>query len=162
MRLVPPLAKGDVGTHHDPVVLLVDRHALILEALSKVLSDAGPQWRIHTATRSDRALEILSKEVIDLALCDVRCEPIDGPQLVDQVGRLSPQTRTILLADPEDAPLLLESLLCGAAGFFTRDASPEEFLEGVDAVLAGHYVLGRNLAQSGLKRMSAPVEKRRR
>jgi DNA-binding NarL/FixJ family response regulator len=38
-------------------------------------------------------------------------------------------------------------LRSGAAGFFRKDTSVEEFVEGVLEVLQGHYVVGRNLVE---------------
>ena len=53
----------------------------------------------------------------------------------------------VLLADSEDRSLLVNSLECGAAGFFTEDSKPAEFVDGVRAVLAGHYAVGANLVK---------------
>jgi DNA-binding NarL/FixJ family response regulator len=146
------------GETSDPLrILVVDRHSLFLSALSQLLSDALPQSSIETTTDSDEAIEIISDQHIDLAFCEVRSGPVGGPELVGRVNQLSPGTRVILLADPEDAPLLVASLSCGAVGFFTKDASPEEFLEGIDAVIAGHYVVGHRLVQSSLSRLSEPA-----
>jgi DNA-binding NarL/FixJ family response regulator len=46
--------------------------------------------------------------------------------------------------------MLLRALACGAAGFFTKDAAPNEFLDGVQAVCAGHYAVGSKLAAAAL------------
>lgn len=63
-------------------------------------------------------------------------------------------TRVMLLGDKDDRHLLVASLGCGATGFFTKDASPEELVEGLDAMLAGHYVVGRDLIHLSLERLS--------
>ena len=156
MLLAARLPKGAGGTSDHLGILLVDRHSLFLAALSEVLGEAFPQANIQTATDSDQAANLVSRGHIDLAFCEVRSEPPGGLELVHHLSQLSPATRVILLADPEDAPLLVASLACGAVGFFTKDTSPEEFLEGVEAVLAGHYVVGCNLIQASLKRLSEP------
>ena len=129
------------------VVLLVDRHALFLAALSKVIAENRPA-EVTVATSSEQALTYLSERHVDLVICELRLEPLAGPQLVTRARQLSPTTRGILLADPEDVGALVAALGSGAVGFFTKDASPEEFLEGIDAVLAGHFVVGHNLVRS--------------
>src|SRR5260370_8661904 len=150
MLLVARLPKGAGGTSDHLVILLVDRHSLFLAALSKLVSEAFPQSRIQTATSLDQAATLVSNEHFDLAFCEVRSESDGGLELVHQLRQLSPGTRAILLADPEDAPLLVASLSCGAAGFFTKDTSPAEFLEASAPVLAAHYVVWYNPVRSSL------------
>jgi DNA-binding NarL/FixJ family response regulator len=41
-----------------------------------------------------------------------------------------------------------------AAGLFTKDADPEQFLEGVRAVLSGHRAVGANVMQRLIERLN--------
>ncbi|HET9849402.1 MAG TPA: response regulator transcription factor [Candidatus Dormibacteraeota bacterium] len=129
------------------MVLLVDRHALFLAALSKVIAE-NREAEVEITTSSEQALEMLAERPVDLIICELRSEPVAGPELVTRARQLNPTIRGVLLADPEDAEALVEALSSGAVGFFTKDASPEEFLEGIEAVLAGHFVVGRNVVRS--------------
>lgn len=145
MVVVPYGAGGIDWRHAELRVLLVEGRPLFLAALAELIRGAWPQAAIDMATKSDHALELLQQRSVDLLFCEVRAVPLTGPELCARIEGLELKTRVVLLADKEDEQLLIASLRCGAAGFFTKDASPEEFLEGVGAVLAGHYVVGRNL-----------------
>src|SRR5207244_4271343 len=90
----------------------------------------------------------------ELVLCDLRSPPIPATELAAELAQRNETTRVILIGDEEDAPELVSALDCGAAGFFTRDASAEEFIEGVQAVVAGHFAIGGNLARRALARLS--------
>src|SRR5207247_8519191 len=85
---------------------------------------------------------------------DLRPPRIPATERAAQLAQRTGTTRVILRGDEEDAPELVAALDCGAAGFFTRDASAEEFIEGVQAVLAGHFAIGGNLARRALARLS--------
>lgn len=152
--LAPDARGGDPAARL--LVLLVDRHALFLAALRKVLEDRR-HAHVEVTTSSEAALAILSGQQVDLIISELQAEPIGGPDLVARAMQLSPSTRSILLADPEDAPSLVAALSSGAAGFFTKDATPEEFLDGIDAVLAGHFVVGRNLLRSRIDDVVEPA-----
>lgn len=154
MVVVPRLSERIGGMNDRLRVLVVDRRPLVLAALAELILGACPRALIDTATRSDEALDAASGHDIDLLFCEVRAEPMAGPELTARVIAMGLKTRVILLGDVEDQALLLGSLACGAAGFFTKDASPEEFVDGVDAVLAGHYVVGRGLVQPALARLA--------
>jgi len=153
--VVVPLLSERAGRLSDRLrVLLVDRRPLFLAALAQHILSASPRAWIETVTRSDEAVDTASGQAIDLILCEARAEPLMGPEVAAKLSALGLKTRVVLLGDAEDQRLLVESLGCGASGFFTKDASPEEFLEGIDAVLSGHYVVGRGLVQQTLARLA--------
>ena len=135
-------------------VLIVDRQPLFLAALAELITSGRPEARVEVMTLSDRAVDTVSTRAIDLLFCEARAEPLAGPEVAARVNALGKDTRIILLSDPDDRSLLVGALACGAAGFFTKNASPEEFMEGVDAVLAGHYVVGSDLVLPTLARLA--------
>jgi DNA-binding NarL/FixJ family response regulator len=142
----------DHGSNGALRTLIIDRQPLFLSALSQLVS--GPPLNAWTTvtTHSDEALEIVNREAIDIVLCDARAKPISGADLAARLAQ-APGVRVILLADTEDSAALLAALHSGAAGFFTKDASPEEFLDGIEAVRAGHVAVGRNLVPQTLARL---------
>jgi two-component system, NarL family, response regulator DegU len=152
MLVVPHLLDGPIA--EAPGALVVGQHSLFLAALARLLSGPPVNARVEVTTRSDEAFSRVDKNAYELLLCDLRSRPVAGPELATRLARLNGHTRVVLLADPEEASLLVSSLECGAVGFFTKDASPEEFLEGVLAVCAGHYAVGRNLAKLVLARFA--------
>src|SRR5437879_11741624 len=105
-------------------------------------------------SRTDAALTRIEERHHELVLCDLRSPPIPATELAAQLAQRNETTRVILLGDEEDAPELVSALDCGAAGFFTRDASAEEFIEGVQAVVAGHCAIGGKLARRAVARLS--------
>lgn len=158
MLLVPRLLERTVGLNDPLQIVLVDRQPLFLAALAELITAVCPLASIERATDSGRAIEFVSKQPTDLVLCEARVEPLAGAELAARLRALRSQAPVILLGDPEDATLLIASLSCGAAGFFTKDASPDELVEAIDAVLAGHYVIGRELLHPALARLSGQDE----
>jgi DNA-binding NarL/FixJ family response regulator len=154
MVLVPRLQEPASRLTDRLQLLLVDRQPLFLAALAELITSACPRARVEVMTRSDRAIDVVSTRSIDLVFCEARAEPVAGAEVVARVNALGKATRVILLGDPEDRSLLVGALACGASGFFTKNASPEEILEGVDAVLAGHYVVGSDLVHPTLARLA--------
>jgi DNA-binding NarL/FixJ family response regulator len=150
--VVPRVIDGSLSD--EPRAVLVGQYQLVLASLARLLS--GPPLNIHVelAARTDEALRRVEEGDHELLFCDLRSPPIPGSELPAQLLQKNRATRVILLGDEEDAPELVASLDCGAAGFFTRDTSAEEFIEGVQAVASGHYAVGGNLARRALTRMS--------
>jgi len=134
-------------TYRSPRVLLIDRQQLFLSAMSRLLATDPLNAGVVMTTRSDEALEILREGATDMVVCEIKAEPIPGTELATVLAARYPEVRVVLLADPEDAPRLVAALMCGAAGFFTKDTPVEEFLAGIAAVRNGDYAVGRNLLQ---------------
>jgi DNA-binding NarL/FixJ family response regulator len=151
---VPPALPGDA-----PRTVIIDRQPLVLAALCSLLSGPPLNADVRTLTRPEAVPEVLSQFPADLVLCEVRAMPTAGPELVSVLSERTPPAKVILLADIEDDDMLLAALHSGARGFFTKEGPLDEFLEGVQAVLAGHFVVGRSLAQrllTTIMRQGAP------
>jgi DNA-binding NarL/FixJ family response regulator len=143
-----------------PRVLLIDRQPLFLEVIRRLLAAPPLNADVAVATRSDAAVELARQTSVDLVICDVRAEPVAGPELAGMLATRCPQVRVILLADGDDKPVLVGALLSGAAGFFAKDTAEEEFVEGVLAVLHGYFTVGHNLMQQTLAKLAGKGDSR--
>jgi DNA-binding NarL/FixJ family response regulator len=151
--IVPRVAESSwlAGFAADPPqTLLVGRQPLFLAAIASLLSSAPLNAEVRMVARTDTALEAVSQLTADLVLCEVRAVPLSGPELASKLREQSPLIKVVLLADVEDDEMLLAAIQSGATGFFTKACPSDEFLEGVRAVLAGHFVVGRSLVQRAL------------
>jgi len=126
-------------------VLLVDRQPLFLAALSSLLGMPALGATTQITTRSDEAVAAALARSVDLVVCDILAEPLDGHAVVRALADARPRVPVILLGDLAEITAALPLLLEGAAGLFTKDVAPADLLAGVEIVLGGHQVLGANL-----------------
>jgi len=152
--LVPQFLATTRGGLDEPKVLAVDRQSLFLAALQELLTGSPLNAEVTSVTRSDVALEYHKEAKYDLLLVDVRAEPFSGPDLAEMLREMGDPTPVMLLGESEDHRLLLEALSGPASGYFTKDISLEEFVDGVQAVLRGHKAVGRSLLQLALARIA--------
>jgi DNA-binding NarL/FixJ family response regulator len=75
-------------------------------------------------------------------------------EFLSAVDHLPQAPPVVLLADVQDEGLLLAAIETGAAGFFTKDADPTQFLEGIRSVLHGHRAMGSNVMRLLVARLS--------
>jgi DNA-binding NarL/FixJ family response regulator len=121
---------------------------LFSAALSRLLSGPPLYACVQTTGESTTALDIIASQQVDLVLCDVRAGPLPARQLV--AATASTPTRVVLLSDAEDETLLAAELMTPVAGLFTKDAQPREFLQGVQAILAGHQAVAGRVLRNAL------------
>ena len=156
MVIVPgaEASPGSDTSTAEPLVLVVDPQPLFGAAISQLLN--GPELRARTllAVDSDSALECLRTEPVDLVVCDIRVQPMPYRELIDQLVLCSKPPPIMLLGEQQDEELLVDALHGRAAGLFTKNAPPDQFLSGVRAVLSGHRALGQELLNFVLTRLS--------
>jgi DNA-binding NarL/FixJ family response regulator len=155
--VIVPLRSGDGGPDRDvsgPNVLVVDGQVLFVEALAGLLARPPLFAAPRTAARSDEALAQLATEPADLVLCDLRVQPVPFRGFLTAVRELDSPPPVIVLADAEDEQALIGEIDTDVSGLFTKDSDPEQFLEGVRAVLAGHRAVGANVMRRLVARLN--------
>jgi DNA-binding NarL/FixJ family response regulator len=138
-----------------PRVLVVDGQPLFVQALAGLLARPPLSAIAQTAGASDVALEILATQGADLVLCDLKVQPVPFRSFLTSLNDLpGGRPPVILLADVEDEGSLVAAIDTDAAALFTKDSEPEQFLEGIRAVLAGHRALGDNVMRHLIGRLN--------
>jgi DNA-binding NarL/FixJ family response regulator len=148
---------GAAGQHEvegGPNLLLIDRQPLFLAALGSLLAAPPVRARVQVAHDTDAGLKIALRGDVNLVFCEVRSEPIPAVDVAERLAQLTPRVPVILLGEPEDERLLAAALRTSVAGLFTKDATLDEFLVGVQTVLSGHRAVGSNLMALMLARLT--------
>jgi DNA-binding NarL/FixJ family response regulator len=125
-----------------------------MEALAGLIVRPPLHAVARTASRSDDALALVTAHPVDLVLCDLRVQPLPFRTFLQAVRELPSPPPVIVLADVDDEQALVGEIGTDVAGLFTKDSEPEQFLEGVRAVLAGHRAVGANVMRRLVARLN--------
>jgi DNA-binding NarL/FixJ family response regulator len=142
--------------------LIVDRQPLFTAALGSLLAAPPLSAAVWTASRSDEALEMVRSGGIDVVFCDIGAEPMSGRQLAKELAALRPPVPVIVLGGHDEGELMEAAVASSAAGLFAKDASLDELLVGVRAVLSGHRAIGASLMGRLLDRLAQVPSKESR
>ncbi len=152
----PEVSRAWDGSPRGVLILVVDAQPLFVAAVSHLLSTSALCARTLAADRYEPALELVRREPVDLVLCDVRIQTASFHQFLADIALLPKPPPVVLLGDVQDAELLMTAIDSVAAGLFTKDADPDQFLAGVQAVLAGHRAVGQNIMSLVVARLNGP------
>jgi len=109
------------------------------------LRDAG--YRVTMASNGAEALSLISSNVFDVMICDIRLPKVDGLSLFRRVRQESPGTDVILMtayANVADAVVALKE---GAYDYLTKPFDIDEILLQIGRI-AGQRKLKRELAEA--------------
>jgi DNA-binding NarL/FixJ family response regulator len=127
-------------------ILLVDDHALVRAGLKRLLATL-PYGEILEAANGRDALGLLRTEKPDLIILDLNLPGLGGLELLRRM--IQAGAGAILVLTMHAEPLYAKRALdAGAAGYVTKNASPDELLTAVRRVTAGGRYVEAELAQA--------------
>jgi len=111
-------------------VLVVDDELNFVILLDRVLTKKG--YQVTTATSAQQALALIGQRTtFDLAIIDIRMEPIDGLSLLVELKQRLPHLKVIMLTAYPTYETRMTSVQKGASAYFTKPVELETFLDTV-------------------------------
>lgn len=126
--------------------LLVDDHAVVRSGLRRLLA-ALPGAEISEAAEGRAALAVVRAEQPDVVLLDLNLPGLGGLELLRRVLLEHPAARVMVLSMHAEALYAARALQAGAAGYLSKNASPEELLDAIRRVAAGGRYIENEIAQ---------------
>jgi DNA-binding NarL/FixJ family response regulator len=127
-------------------ILLVDDHALVRAGLKRLLATL-PVGEILEAADGRDALALLRARRVALVILDLNLPGLGGLELLRRM--IQAGAGPILVLTMHAEPLYAKRALdAGAAGYMTKNASPEELLTAVRRVTGGGRYVEAELAQA--------------
>jgi two-component system, NarL family, nitrate/nitrite response regulator NarL len=153
----PPSRNGGSsrdGRRHDGEirVAIASDHALFREAVRSLIESQADLCLVG-AGASQQTLDIVSEAGPDILLLDLAVQATAGLDVLKEIARTAPSTRTLLMSSEVSGPDILEALQRGARGVIMKDASTEQLFKSIRAVMAGQYWVSRELVAAVIDRM---------
>ncbi|GAA3596597.1 response regulator transcription factor [Streptomyces osmaniensis] len=122
-------------------VVIADNHPLFREGVSRALQLSGFIDVVAEAENGRDALEIIRREVPQVAVLDLRMPELDGIAVLHALVRERVETRVLLLSAFNDSSSVYHALEEGASGFLTKDSKRSEVVAAVRAVAQGKTIV---------------------
>jgi DNA-binding NtrC family response regulator len=107
-------------------VLLVDDEVEFRDLLEKRLRKRNLE--LLSAGSGEEAIEILSREPVDVVVLDVRMPGMDGRETLREIKRLEPEVEVIMLTGHASVEVALEGMELGAFDYLLKPVSFDELL----------------------------------
>ena len=110
------------GNARNPLrILLVDDHAMLLEALTHALDDETDIEIVGHARSSAEAMTAFERLTPDVVVLDQRLPDGDGTRTARQMHALRPDARIVMLTATDDRRLRTNATAAGCVGYVTKD-----------------------------------------
>jgi len=125
-------------------LLVVDDHAIVRSGIRRLLSERT-DIDVLEAVSGEEALRAVQEQSLDLIVLDLNLPGLGGLELLRRLTRAAPKVPILVFSQHAEAIYATKALEAGARGFVSKNAMPEEFLEAVDAVLAGGTAIEKSV-----------------
>ena len=127
-------------------VFIVDDHYMVIEGIRSLLqNESGIEWMGH-ATNASSCLSFLKQQQPDVLFMDVNLPDMSGIDLCKQVTAMLPSVHILGLSTFNQQPIIKNMMDNGAAGYVLKNATKEELLEAINAVMKGKNYLSMEAA----------------
>jgi len=122
-------------------VIVVDEQPLFRQGICSTLERMGNCEVIGTTIDAMEIYELARTNNPDVAVIDAGLTHSDPLEIARQVRHLAPQIAIMILTPSEDEERLFQSIKVGAAAYYSRNISPEDFSDAVRRVSQGEYLI---------------------
>lgn len=112
-------------------ILFVDDEPFVLQGLKRLFRGMNGTWDMHFAESGKDALDLMTRENVNVVVADMRMPEMNGVQLLTRVMRESPETIRMILSGHVDQDLTLWSVKC-AHQHMTKPCDPQFLIHAID------------------------------
>jgi DNA-binding NarL/FixJ family response regulator len=134
-------------------VMLVDDHALVRSAVRQALA-ADDLEIVGEAASADEALLLAPQLAPDVLLLDINLPGTNGLRLLRELAPRLPSTKIVMLTVSNDRRDLVEAVRSGAAGYLTKDLSPDALQRAVRGIRSGDLAMSRSMAADVIQHLA--------
>lgn len=143
-------------------ILLVDDHRMVRESLKRAFTERGFQV-VADVGSGEEAVHLAQQHDPTLVITDIVMPGMDGIEACEQIAKVCPQTRVIILTQHADEESLARAIRAGASGFLLKDCSIDELMTATRLAASGETVIAPQLKPHLLAQVrrpggAAPVE----
>jgi two-component system NarL family response regulator len=139
----PSMATMDSDTIR---ILLVDDHTILREGLAAVLNAIAGFEVVGQAAEGKTALASFIDLQPDVAIVDLRMQPMDGVELTKALREQNPNARVILLTTYDTDEEIFRGLRAGAASYLLKDVDSSRLADTIRSVHAGRKEIPPEIA----------------
>ncbi len=127
-------------------ILLADDHAMFRSGLRKILENQYPEASIAEASSCKQVLDSLGQGQWSITILDISMGSQNSLSILPELKKLQPGMPVLVLSMYNDRQFIVQALKAGAAGYITKEHTPEELVKGIETILSGSKYISESVA----------------
>jgi DNA-binding NarL/FixJ family response regulator len=135
-------------------VAIADDHPLVRAGLEQAIRDEPTMQVVGESADADETVALVGSLHPNVLLLDISMPGAPFPTLLRHLVATFPDTRVLVLTMHAEEQFALRALQEGAAGYLTKDRSPQDILAAIHQVARGDRYLTPSLGQKAAAAVS--------
>lgn len=119
--------------HYRNTILVIDDDRQVVDRLQKFLSKEG--FDVTTALSGSQGLTIIDKNKIDVLICDIVMDDMNGIEVLQKAKKMYHDIEGIIVTGMHDQELSIKALRAGAADYLVKPINLDELLVAIQRAL---------------------------
>jgi DNA-binding NarL/FixJ family response regulator len=127
--------------------MIVDDHPVVRLGLKTMLDSEEDITVVGMAGSAREALIEVGRIGPDVVLMDLRMPEMEGTEAIDEMRRINPRTRILVLTNYQEDEYISKAFQAGAMGYLLKCTPQEEIVKAVHALHQNKRYVPDNIAQ---------------
>jgi len=134
-------------------ILVADDHPVVRKGLQMCLAKQERLKILGEAVDGEDAVQKTKELKPDVLLLDISMPKMNGLDVTAMLRKEVPDTRILILSVHSNKEYVFRVIQAGAHGYVSKEASPEELFQAIEAVYAGETYFSAEIAQVALNQL---------
>jgi two-component system, NarL family, invasion response regulator UvrY len=126
---------------------IADDHPIVRQGLRRIASEGAEISVVGEASTAAELFRLLAGAAVDVVLLDVSMPGATFVETLKELREKHPSIKVLVLSVHPEDQWAVRSLRAGAAGYLTKDRSPEQLVEAIRRVARGGKYVSELLAE---------------
>ena len=129
-------------------LIIADDHPVVREGLKRIIANYKDIQLVGEAMNGDEVLALCAKPGADVLLLDISMPGLGFLEILHRIEAKHPLIRTLVLSIHAESHYVIRAIKAGAAGYLTKNHSPEELAQAIHQVHGGNSYVSPSLADT--------------
>lgn len=134
--------------HSSMLVLIVDDHPLLRQAIREVIESYFPSSVVREASTGEEAVRIVREERVDVAILDIGLPDFSGLTVLRRFKQVRPSLICLVLTMHDSPQYVRLAMAQGASGYLTKGATSGELYDAIRTILTGRQAVMEPLRET--------------
>ena len=140
-------------------ILTVDDHAVVRNGVKMLFEGRPGAATFGEAGNAQEAIRLVREQDWDVVLLDITLGDRSGIEVMKELKAIRPKLPVLILSMHSEAQFARRAFKAGAAGYVTKDSSPDELARAVDKVARGGKYVSPTFTEMLLTGLDSGVDK---
>ena len=127
--------------------MLADDHVLVRQGLKRIINGTEDLAVVGEANDGLELLDLLGRVSPDMVILDISMPRLRGIEAIQEIRRIRPNARVLILTMHKDKEYLYLALSAGAKGYLLKEDADRDLFSAIEKVRHGKTYVSPNLSE---------------